>query len=385
MKKRNITVLAIISLISGVYWSLIYPIYQPFALSLGISMTLLGLIEALGGRMGLFSTLTQLIGGFLADKYGRKIVMITSSLMTMIGLTLYLLAAHFKSASIFIIGSIIIALSLLGIPARSTLTMESASKDKVGLTLSLTMFMNIAPGIIFSPVGGWISQVYDYTMIFITSIIMENACFILMLTLLGETIKKKQVDDKLRELLINLIPKNKDLRKLYFVMTIDTFSWGLGSTLLYGALVKYYGFTNLELGLLSSIFSASWALTQIPAGKIADKYGAKKTLIISELLGAITLVLWLTARDFTTFAISHIIFGASPALWIPAINMITAERAPEEKIASTIGGLSAFRGLISFPAPYIGGFLFDITGYRLPVTLNLTGAVIALIAMIVLL
>jgi len=383
--KRNITVLVIVSLIAGTYWSLIYPIYQPFALSLGISMTLLGFLEAIRGRMGLLSTLSQLFGGFLADKYGRKIMMIISSFTTIIGLTLHLSAAYFNSIPIFIAGSIIIASSFLGSPAWSTLTMESTSKDKRGLALSLTMFMNIAPGVIFSPIGGWISQIYNYSVIFTISVIMETICFVTMLLFLSETIERKQIETKLKDLLINLMPKKKELRKLYFVMTIDTFAWGLGSTLLYGALVKYYNFTNFELGVLSSIFSASWALTQIPAGKIADKYGAKKTLIISELLGAITLTLWLIAKDFTTFAISHVIFGTSPALWIPAINMYTAEKAPEGKTASTIGGLSAFRGLISFPAPYIGGLLFDLTGYHLPIALNFTGTLAALIAMIFLL
>lgn len=383
--QRNITVLVIVSLIAGIYWSLIYPVYQPFALCLGISMTVLGFLEALRGRMGLLSTLAQLFGGFLADKYGRKVMMITSSFMTIIGLTLHLLAAYLGSISIFVTGSIIIALSLLGVPAWSTLTMESTSRDKRGLALSLTMFMNIVPGVIFSPIGGWISQTYNYSIIFAISAVMETVCFITMLLFLGETIEKKQVETKLKDLLLNLVPKSRKLRKLYLVMTIDTFAWGLGSMLLYGALVKYYNFTNLELGMLSSIFSASWALTQIPAGKIADKYGAKKTLIISELLGAVTLALWFIAKDFTTFAVSHVVFGTSPALWIPAINMYTAEKAPKGKIASTIGGLSAFRGLISFPAPYIGGLLFDLAGYHLPIALNFMGTVIALIAMIFLL
>lgn len=383
--EKNILILVIVSFVAGIYWNMIYPVYQPFALSLGISMTILGLLEGLRGRMGLISTLVQLFGGFLADKYGRKIIMLISSLLTIVGLILHLLATLLNSVPIFIAGSIIIALSLLGVPAWSTITMESTSRDKRGLTLSLTMFVNIAPGIIFAPFGGWISQKYGYKLIFTVSIVLETICFAIMLIFLRETIKNKFTATSIKDLLTSLIPKESNLRKLYFALSIDAFSWGLGSTLLYAALAKYHNLTNLELGMLASIFTASWALTQIPAGKIADKYGAKKTLIISESLGVITLALWLTARNFTIFAISYVIFGASPAFWIPAINMIALKKAPKGKTASIIGGLSAFRGLVSFPAPYIGGLLFDLSGYQLPIALNLAGSIMALIAIILLL
>ncbi|MCS7387005.1 MAG: MFS transporter [archaeon GB-1867-005] len=382
---RNLSVLLAVSLIAGIYWSLINPIYQPFALSLGVSMTLLGLLEAVRGRLGLITTLTQLFGGLLADKYGRKIMMLASSMLTMLCLALHLLAASFNSIPIFIAGSIMMGLSWLGLPAWNALTMESAGKDRRGLALSLTMFMNIVPGIIFSPIGGWLSEHYGYWSIFAIGVVMEASCFTIMLLFLSETIGRRIAEINFKDFIGSLLPKGDKLRNLYLVMTVDSFAWGLGSTLLYGFLVECYNFTNVELGLLSSIFTASWALAQIPAGKITDKYGAKATLILSELFGVLTLTLWLVAGDFTSFAVSHVIFGVSPALWIPALNTYVADRAPEGKVASTIGGLMAFRGLIAFPAPFIGGLLYDLTGYHLPIALNFIGTLTALIAIIFLL
>ncbi|MEA3311672.1 MAG: hypothetical protein U9Q76_05590, partial [candidate division WOR-3 bacterium] len=43
------------------------------------------------------------------------------------------------------------------------------------------------------------------------------------------------------------------------------------------------------------------------------------------------------------------------------------------------GRLSAFRGLIGFPAPYIGGLLYDRFGFKAPIMANLVGVAIALV------
>jgi hypothetical protein len=41
-----------------------------------------------------------------------------------------------------------------------------------------------------------------------------------------------------------------------------------------------------------------------------------------------------------------------------------------------MGRLAVFRGLIGFPAPYIGGLLYDHYGFQAPVLANLVGVFI---------
>ena len=47
--------------------------------------------------------------------------------------------------------------------------------------------------------------------------------------------------------------------------------------------------------------------------------------------------------------------------------------------AEEIGRLGAFRGLLSFPAPYLGGLLYEAVGFRGPIVANLVGAAIVTI------
>jgi hypothetical protein len=49
------------------------------------------------------------------------------------------------------------------------------------------------------------------------------------------------------------------------------------------------------------------------------------------------------------------------------------------------GKLAAFRGLIGFPAPIIGGLLFSAFGYYIPVSLSLVGEAFTTVAILKLL
>jgi len=44
--------------------------------------------------------------------------------------------------------------------------MESVSGKERGLAISLITFMNVIPGIFFSPIGGWLVEKYGYSSVF---------------------------------------------------------------------------------------------------------------------------------------------------------------------------------------------------------------------------
>ena len=85
---------------------------------------------------------------------------------------------------------------------------------------------------------------------------------------------------------------------------------------------------------------------------------------------------WLFSSRFESFAALQIVNGLVPATWIPALLAWISERIPDEQRAEEMGRLSAFRGLLSFPAPYIGGLIFDRWGFAGPVVVNLAGALL---------
>jgi hypothetical protein len=68
--------------------------------------------------------------------------------------------------------------------------------------------------------------------------------------------------------------------------------------------------------------------------------------------------------------------------WVPAQSSLLIRSAPVQERGSISGKLAAFRGLIGFPAPIIGGFLFSSFGYYVPIGLGAGGEMITTLAIL---
>ncbi|MFQ6081647.1 MAG: MFS transporter, partial [Candidatus Bathyarchaeia archaeon] len=70
--------------------------------------------------------------------------------------------------------------------------------------------------------------------------------------------------------------------------------------------------------------------------------------------------------------------------WTPAMKTFLANKVSEEERAEAMGKLAAFRGLVGFPAPFIGGVLYDTMGFRAPIATGLIGVTLTLALIFVL-
>jgi hypothetical protein len=95
--------------------------------------------------------------------------------------------------------------------------------------------------------------------------------------------------------------------------------------------------------------------------------------MLSEGLGVVLTTGWLLARSFPAFLALEAVGGLLPATWAPAFMAWINNSVPEGQRAEELGRLGAFRGLIGFPAPYVGGLLYSRFGFRGPVLVNLVG------------
>jgi MFS family permease len=64
---------------------------------------------------------------------------------------------------------------------------------------------------------------------------------------------------------------------------------------------------------------------------------------------------------------------------------LVAESVSRSRRGEVMGRMAAFRGLVGFPAPYVGGLLYEHLGFQAPMLANLAGvaAVLALILALV--
>ena len=80
------------------------------------------------------------------------------------------------------------------------------------------------------------------------------------------------------------------------------------------AMMKAFGIDKQQFGYVLSAFTAGYALTQIPGGVLADKYGAKRFLIISLLVWSLFTGLTAITVSFVALIAVRFLFGVGEGL-----------------------------------------------------------------------
>jgi len=377
---RNVLVLALQTFLRGISSTMMRAIWQPFVLSLGASMPILGLLESLGGFQGLVTSLIQPIGGWLSDRRGRKSLLLLGMIMSMVALSLYALAGYLGNWYLLLPGVVFLGLASIARPVKDSMVAESAIGQSRARIYSLTTVGYAAAGVFAAILAGLMADRWGFSPVFLVGLCMEIAAVVLVARFAVETLRpdnRKTISWRgLVTTLRNILVPPKNLRSFYIATTLDSFVWGAGAGILFGMLSQTYGFSSTQFGIMSSIFSLSWALSQMPIGNLIERHGRIRFMVVSELLGAVMMVGWLFSSRFESFAALQILNGLVPATWVPAVLAWMSDHVPDERRAEEMGRLSAFRGLLSFPAPYIGGLVFDRWGFRGPVMISMIGALV---------
>ena len=383
--RENLGVLAGSAFLRGAHTSVYNVIWQPFVLSLGASMPTLGLLNSLGGMNGIITTVVQPLGGWFADRLGRRPFMIAASLVTVIGYALFALAGILNVWTLLTLGVFFLGAAALAFPARNSMTAESVRADQHGSAFSLIMVASMVPGIVAPTVGGWVADRFGYISFFPIAIALEAVALFLVWRYLHETRGSNgngiSWRDSIAVLRRSIVPP-KGLTGFFIACAGDSFAWSMGWGLLYGMVTETFHFSAEQLGIMSSVMALTWAVTQMPIGRYIDKRGTKAIMVFSESLGIPLMLIWMTQSRFEIFALSQIIFAVTAATWVPVVNTYLTRRVSTEERAEAFGRLNMFRGLVAFPAPTIGGLLYAWGGMRLPLLANLIGSVVVLAILI---
>ncbi|TLY13405.1 MAG: MFS transporter [Thaumarchaeota archaeon] len=384
LMQGNVRVLALTGLLTGTYVSMLNTALQPFALSLGFGLTSLGFMQALGNRVGGFSgAIIQPFAGRLADTHGRRQIIIGGSLVSISSMVSFLAAAVTHAWPLLIPGFLLLGFSLLSSPASQAILAESVKMEprKMGIVFSWVFFFNSIPGAVMAFVAGVIADAIGYYLVFALAIALESVNLLLYLTRLKET-RESSVRGEARRAdpttLRSLIEPPKALRGFFATFATDAFSFGITGNIIYGMMVRRFGYSGTEIGLVVGTLYLAVVAAQYPATRMLLRFGSKKSLAFSEFLSVLLLVGWNLSSDLSYFILLSVLFGVSIAAWVPAQQSMLMAVAPPEERGALAGKLAAFRGLIAFPAPILGGFLFDSLGYHAPLTLSLVGIALAL-------
>jgi len=344
-------------------------------------MSMVGLFMALSGYNGLISILSQPFFGWLSDQKGRKPLITFGNIQFVLALSFLTMVSTFKNWLFFI--PALISLGLMNVinPAMNAAIAESVDSKERSIAYSTIMFYNVLPMILISAFAGLLSDTIGFSGVFLIGTILQIINTLLTFYFIQETLEKK-IDHPLKNMkksLRMIFTPERKLHKFILIIALDAFFWGVSGDILSGLLSETYGFSGFQLGIMWSVLALSWAGSQLFMGKFMQKSGCKRLLVFSELIGIVLMMGWLSADQFEIFTLLQILWGIVISSWVPAMNTILANQTKQETRAEELGKFAAFRGLIAFSAPYIGGFLYDTAGFKAPITFGVIGLVITLV------
>jgi len=157
-----------------------------------------------------------------------------------------------------------------------------------------------------------------------------------------------------------------DVVRLVVVIGLMELPWSLTQPFmpLYAHQIK--GADEFVLGAIYVAISLVPLVASIPLGRLADRYGRKKLLLLmAPFTCAANLCLILApARGgyASPLLLLHgVLFGFN-SIGMAIVSSMTAEIVPQEQMGRWVGIISFFRGLLAIPAPLMGGLIWDHIG-----------------------
>lgn len=321
-----------------------------------VSMSLVGILFLVSG---LTAAATNMVGGMLSDRLGRKKLLVSVS---SIGIIVYLGLALLVGFSVnlwLIFIAYIIARGFLGTinPTVGAMIADVAPKDKITESYALVRIGGNIGFALAPALGGYMMGIISYGWLLGFSAIACAGTTLLVLFFLREsyTGSGEKVDFR------STIAVAKDRSFLMFsILCLLLFASmaQLGSTLSVFT-VDHLHFSTSEYGLLLTTNGIIVVLTQFPAAWLINKMPIHLGLTLGGLLygiGYLTLG-WVNHFDWAILSIVLVTFGE--VVFSPLSSAVVAKAAPDNKRGRYMGffGLSSTVGY-SF-APLIGGVLLD--------------------------
>jgi DHA1 family multidrug resistance protein-like MFS transporter len=347
-------------------------------------------IEGLGGTpfivgvIGFVSyatlALVQIPGGYLADKHGRRrltVIMTFSISMT------YFLFAVAPNWQFFMIASILQNSFLVYQPALQALVADSTPPEKRGLGFSIINLLHYIS--VPSPIiAGILAVKFGLIPGMRIAYLIVTVAFLVVAILrirFKETLKKtvegnpltgaiKNFPKSITESIRALKTESHPMLFLFASFAIYHFAWFMCSL----NLIFYADILNIkeyEWAALMAWFSVVNILSALPCGKIIDRFGRKKPLMMAWLLFIPGLIGFVYGNIVIT-SISFLFLGVALILANTAYPALMADFVARDKRGKIIGSTSFFFNILSSLGQLSGGFMYEYLSPALPFLLSAT-------------
>jgi MFS family permease len=172
--------------------------------------------------------------------------------------------------------------------------------------------------------------------------------------------------DRILSSFAQVFQQGPDVVRLLLVMGLVELPWTIAQPFMPVHAHEFKGADEFVLGGITVASTLVPMLASIPLGRLADRHGRKKLLFaIAPFAYTANLVLVLAPGSGVGASLCLLLYGL--LFGFNSINMalassMAAEIMPQEQMGRWIGVVGLFRGLLSIPAPTVGGLIWEHVG-----------------------
>jgi MFS family permease len=323
----------------------------------GLPMSLVGTIFLVGG---LCTAGTNIVGGMLSDRFGRRrLLLMVSGASIFVYAALALLIGI--SASIWAIALVyVLARSTSGVtqPTIAAIVADLSPKNRLTESYALVRVGGNVGFALGPAIGGYLMGFVSYGWLLSISVLACIIVTVLMYFFLRESFVGSEERVDFRSTLTVAGDRPFLIFTIFSILLVLSMAH-LGSTLSVFT-VDRLGFSTAQYGLLLTTNGIMVVLSQYPVAYWVNKLTKANGLILGSLLyvcGYFS-VGWVTSFNWAILSI--VIITAGEVTFSPITSAVVAESAPPDKRGRYMGFFALSQTLGFSISPLFGGVLLDV-------------------------
>ena len=374
---RRFWTLLVVQLIVAVGFGAAMPFVSNYLHSVvGVSMTYVGTIMLISGVV---SAGGRIMGGEIADRLGRRALLIGGMSARVLAFALMAYVIHVQ-ASPAVIGGGFIIVRLIGAvvqPGISAMVADVVEPSRRVEAYALLRIGNNAGWAVGPAIGGFLVAT-SYASLFLLTAFASLVGLLLIVFLTDESVRAAEVG---QFTLRRVLDVAHDLRFLVFCgwSVLLFLVMGQFSSTLAVFSTAVVGIAEAQLGLLFTINGVAVVLLQWPAARLSNRIGARWGLALGCALYALGYFSVSLASGFPFLIGSMIVITLGEVVFSPTSTAAVANMAPARRIGRYMGLFGLSEALGWSLGPFVGGILFDAWSAT-PIALWGTIAAIGIVA-----
>ncbi len=365
--KRNLTVTWFGCFLTGAAFSLVMPFLPLYVEQLGITdRSALNMWSGLVFSITfLFSAIASPLWGGLADRKGRKIMLLRSALGMAIVMMLMGMAQN--------IWQFLILRALLGllggfIPNANALIATQIPRNKSGWALG-TLSTGAVSGALLGPLaGGLLADSYGLRPVFFMTAGVLFLCFLLTLFYIREQfvpVTRKEMLNA-RQVIASLKSPRLVLSLFITTLIIQVATGSIAPILTLYVRELAGNVSNIAFisGMIASVPGVAALLSAPRLGKLGDRIGPEKILIAALVVSVLLLIPMSFVQTPLQLGILRFLLGAADGALLPAVQTLLVYNSTNQIAGRIFSYNQSFRDIGNVTGPLIGAAVSASYGFR---------------------